>query len=145
MILVVVSNLHDSVILFLLALFVSVHQTMFSSSAVAIVRRRSKIHQTWGKPPSLARLSVRKHGKLFLWSSGSCSCGDSLTPCSPPASQWLGNKEMLGKFRRNTQKVLFRESEALGFVVNKVQFIWAPVLAKEKLHCCEECGQARSD
>lgn len=53
--------------------------------------------------------------------------------CSPPTSLCLGNKEMFGKLRGNIQKVLCIEIEAQGFIVNQVQFIWAPVLAKEKL------------
>lgn len=125
------------------ALLASAHQAMFSSSTINIVRHGSKIHWTWGTPPSLARILVGEDEKSFLQSPGGCSCGDSLTPCSPPAFQWLGNKETLGKLRGNIQKVLFRETQ--GFIVNKVQFIRVPALAKEKLCCCEECGQSRSD
>lgn len=125
------------------ALLASAHQAMFSSSTINIVRHESKIHWTCGKPPSLAKFLVRKGKKSFLQSPGGCSCGDSLTPCSPPAFQWFVNKEMLGKLRRNIQKVLFRETQ--GFIVNKVQFIQAPSLAKEKLCYCAECGQSRSD
>lgn len=49
--------------------------------------------------------------------------GNPSPPHSPPGSLWLGNKETFGKLRGNIQKVLCREMEAQGFIVNKVPFI----------------------